>query len=178
MFCMAEIFIKNNVVWRWWDEWPTRNDEVMVGWWFRIFNVIALAASAHRLWNTWPAEQGILSELLVPGSYPPAATGTKFEGSKPGHRVEGACFDVIFWMGGFRSICLRILRLAHYHTNHLLNGFVIRVASVPKLFTKIHVDSQFYLKFQVALADKSVWLGYVYKSITPLTNQFPSGMIL
>lgn len=27
-----------------------------------------------RLWNTWPAEQGILSELLVPGSYPPAVT--------------------------------------------------------------------------------------------------------
>ena len=26
-----------------------------------------------RLWATWPAEQGILSEMLVPGSYPPAA---------------------------------------------------------------------------------------------------------
>eukprot|EP00435_Cladocopium_sp_Y103_P022066 s162_g5.t1 len=47
----------------------------------------AAEAPRKRLWNTWPAEQGILSELLVPGSYPPAATGTKVEGPKPGHTV-------------------------------------------------------------------------------------------
>lgn len=30
----------------------------------------------RRLWNTWPGEQGILSELLLPGSYPPAKSSS------------------------------------------------------------------------------------------------------
>ena len=44
-----------------------------MGWFNHQLVIIWPDTVVGRLWATWPAEQGILSEMLVPGSYPPAA---------------------------------------------------------------------------------------------------------
>merc|ERR1712129_688177 len=41
---------------------------------FSAWLVAAAGAVLRRLWTSWPGEQGVLSELVRPGTYPAAST--------------------------------------------------------------------------------------------------------
>jgi len=80
-----EIWKVGEILSRWWQLKYVSNSSLFgemiqfdehifqMGWFNHQLVIIWPDTVVGRLWATWPAEQGILSEMLVPGSYPPAA---------------------------------------------------------------------------------------------------------